>query len=388
MKLNNSNNRIKHPPKKIKFISLISFLIIIFYIIKCNNSSNNYYFKFNKFAYEIKKEFEIFYKVNINEIDQKINRRNKSEDNIKSIINIGITLDKQFVLETMITLTSIMSTQKKTTKVRFHLGVTNNFSVDKMLKIYNLRERINNITEFNFYYMKESVEKMQNFHRTKGIASPARFELPLYVPEDVDRLIIFDAGDLIILRDLTEFYNYNMGDYYVLGPPEPVIIDSFMKVKYNITKYINIGSILVNVKKLKEINFWNTFTSNRNIKTIGAPDQTLFNIVMPDNKKNYLPFKFGGFALFKNDKEYDSKIHINYHYKKFLNSNQSLTQPEKPKNEEGILYDFFNPVFIHQFAYKWKNGGGLSIYRLLNKYFILLTGIGDEICEKKPGYCI
>ena len=46
------------------------------------------------------------------------------------------------------------------------------------------------------------------------------------------------------------------------------------------TKYVNIGSILLNIKKLKEHNFWNKYTKNRNLKIVGAPDQTLFNITI------------------------------------------------------------------------------------------------------------
>ena len=155
-----------------------------------------------------------------------------------------------------------------------------------MAKIYGLRYRINNLTEINFYYLKDSVEKMSGFHPTKGIASPGRFELPFLIPDNIERLLIFDVGDILIFRDLTDLFNYNMEEYIVLGPPEPSIIDSFMKIKYNITKYINIGSILVNVKKIKEFNFWDIYVKNRNIELFGAPDQTLFNIIMPDDKKN------------------------------------------------------------------------------------------------------
>ena len=373
---------------KIKFCI---FLLIINYfsfkfIFKISSVKN--YLNYKVFIKEIQKEYDTFNKVNINIIDRKINKKIEVENCIKSIINIGLTLDKKYVLETMITLTSIMTTQKNTTKIRFHFGVTNDFSADKMEKIYSLRNRINNLTEFNFYYLKDSIKKMNNFHPTKGIASPGRFELPLLVPDNVERLIIFDVGDILIFRDLSELYNYNMEEYIVLGPPEPTIIDSFMKVKYNITKYINIGSILVDVKKIKEFNFWDVYTKNRNIEIIGAPDQTLFNIIMPDEKKNYLPYKFGGFNLFRDDVSYDAKIHVNYNYKKWLNSSISQTLPENPKDENKIVNDFFNPVFIHQFDHKWKFGYGISIYRLINKYFILLTGFQDEICKKIPGYCI
>ena len=286
----------------------------------------------------------------------------------------------------MLTVASILGTQKKTTKVIFHFGVTNDFTAEKMLKLYELKNKLNNLTEFNFYYLKESVIKMKNFH-PKGEACPGKFELPMLLSDEIERLIIFDAGDLLVLRDLTELYNYNMDDYWVLGIPEPVIINSFMKVNYNITKYINIGAILLDIKKIKLNNIWEKFTNNRFLKLSGAPDQTLFNIIIPDNKKNYLPFKFGGFTLFANDKNYDSSIFSDFGFKSWLNSTESNSLPEKPNSEREIIYSLYNPRFIHQFDGKWATGNGLSIYRLLAKYFILIAGIRNEICHKKPGYC-
>lgn len=365
-----------------KIIILIILNIIYFVILNVVNKNF-----FTKFEYEIKKIYDSFYNVNINEIENKITKKkNIIPEKIKSVINIGFTLDKNYVYETMLTVASIMATQEKTTKVRFHFGVTNQFTPDKMIKIYELRNKINNLTEFNFYYLKESVMKMKNFH-PKGEACPGKFELPMLLANDIERLIIFDAGDLLVLRDLTELYNYNMGDYWVLGNPEPIIINQFMKVKYNLTKYINIGAILLNIQKFKTNNFWQYFIHNRNLTLKGAPDQTLFNILVPDEKKNYLPFKFGGFALFRSDKNYDSSNFEKFGFKNWLNSSYSEFLPEKPDSENGIILKLYNPRFIHQFSGKWENGEGLSIYRLLAKYFIHLAGIYDEICKKKPGYC-
>ena len=336
---------------------------------------------------EINKEYDKFKKVCINKIERSFLKKPKiNEEKINSIINIGFTLDTNYIYETMLTISSIMATQKKTTKIRLHFGVTNNFTAEKMLKMYELRNKINNLTEFNFYYLKESVIKMKNFH-PKGEACPGKFELPILLSDDIERLIIFDAGDLLVLRDLTDLYKYNMSDYWVLGTPEPIIINSFMKVKYNITKYINIGSILLDVKKLKENNFWNKYTNSRHLKIIGAPDQTLFNIVVPDNKKNYLPFKFGGFSLFSSDENYDSQIFGNFGFKNWLKDKQSSSLPDKPNSEKEIIFYLFNPRFFHQFSGKWKYGKGLSIYRLLTKYFIMLAGISSELCKKNKGYC-
>ena len=373
-----------------KIVIIIVFVIIDSFLYKKYSSISIINENYNKS--KLIKEIEIIYnkysKVNINKIDDRINKMKKNSKNLASIINIGVTLDKNFVLETMVTLASIMATQKKNTKIRFHLGVTNNFTAEKMVKIYELRKRINNLTEFNFYYLKESVTKMKGFHKTKGETCPGKFELPLYLPNDVEKILIFDVGDLLVLRDLTDLYNYKMENYWVLGTPEPTIIKSFMEVKYNITKYLNVGSLLLNVKKIRENNFWLNFTKNRYIELVGQPEQTLFNIIIPDDKKNYIPFKFGGFTLFRNDSEYESLHYLPCGFTYFFNSNLSSFLPENPKSKIGLISQLYNPVFIHQFYGKWKNGEGLTIYRHLTKYFISLTGISEEICKEKPGYCI
>ena len=304
---------------------------------------------------------------------------------IKNIIHIGFTLDPEYILQTMLTITSIMATQDKTTKIIFHLGVIKNFTAQKMIKMYKLKEKINNLTEFNFYYLKGAMSKMKKFH-SKGEACPGKFELPELLPDNIDKLIIFDAGDVLVFRDLSELYNYDMKEYWVLGTPEPVGISLSSKY-YNITKYLNIGSILLNVKELKKNKFWDIYTKNKGLKLIGAPDQALFNILVPDNKKNYFPFRFGGITPFKNDKSFDKYIFNDFGIRKWISSNLSNSLPEKPKNQNNFVVQLYNSVFIHQFSDKWNKGSGLSIYRNLAKYFINLAGIWDEICKIEPGYC-
>ena len=217
-----------------------------------NPSSKNYD---ENFLNEIQEEFDKNKKVNINNIERKLGlyKDNLQENKIiKSTVHIAFTLDPGFLLETMLTITSMIISQKDSTKLVFHLGVINNFTATYMLKMYELKERLNNKTEFNFYYLSETNEKMQNFH-PKGAACPGKFELPELLPDDVSRILLFDGGDVLVLRDLTELYNYDLGDKWVLGPPEPVGIPLISK--YNRKVYINIGSILLNVKELKKIIF-------------------------------------------------------------------------------------------------------------------------------------
>ena len=342
-----------------------------------------------KFQDEINKEFYKNYKVNINAIESKLIKKNNSALNneaFNNIINIGFTLDPGFILQTMLTISSIMATQNKLTKIVFHFGVIGNFHATHMIKMYQLKKKINNLTEFNFYYLNGAMEKMKNFH-SKGEACPGKFELPELLPENVERLLLFDAGDVLIFRDLGELYNYDMKDYWALGPIEPWCISAFMK-RYNMTKYINIGSILLNVKELKKNHFWDIYTKNRNLTLGGAPDQTLFNICCPDDKKDYFPFRFGGYVILCSDQESD-KLQFNEFFglKNWFNSEDSKNYPENPGSETGLIAQIYNSVFIHQICEKWHDGKGLSIYKILAKYFIKIADIWDELCTKKPGYC-
>jgi hypothetical protein len=349
-----------------------------------NPSSKNYD---KNFLNKIQEEFDKNKKVNINNIEQKLGlyKDNLQENEIiKSTVNIAFTLDPGYLLETMLTITSMIISQKDSTKLVFHLGVINNFNASYMLKMYELKERLNNKTEFNFYYLPEAMKKMKNFH-PKGAACPGKFELPELLPDDVSRILLFDGGDVLVLRDLTELYNYDMGDKWALGPPEPLGIPFISK--YNRKVYINIGSILLNVKELKKNKFWEQYTKSRHLDSPGAPDQTLFNIVVPDDKKGYFPFRFGGFTILANDESADKLDFHDVGYKNWLKE-IGKNLPENPITEERLVAQLYNSVFIHQFHEKWDQGSGLSIYRHLAKYFIKLGGFWDELCKKRPGYCI
>ena len=126
----------------------------------------------------------------------------------------------------------------------------------------------------------------------------------------------------------------------------------------------------------------------RYLKIYGAKDQTLFNIVSPDDKKGFLPFKFGGYSILKNDKDSEEFKFTKNGYNNWLNSELANILSGKIHTELDILCKLFNPYYIHAFDGKWFKGQGLSIYRHLAKYFIKLTDIWDELCEKSPGYCL
>jgi len=378
--------------KKVKsitiiYIHIIKVLATYFFFKSASFSYNSYNSKYHKNKHmnsEINHIFKKFNKVNINDIYMKYYPTKKENIKIKSLINIEFTLDPNYILETMLTITSIMANQKKTTKVVFHFGVIKNFTSEKMLKMYALKNKINNLTEFNFYYLEESMKKMKNFHK-KGEACPGKFELPKLLPDNIDKILLFDAGDVIIRKDLTELYNYDMKNYWVLGLPEP-FMDRYVKI-YGIKKYLNIGALLLNVTEFKKNKIWEKYIANRNLYLTGpAPDQTLLNFVIPDDKKHYFSFRLGLYSIFRKDDSYEKKDYFDRGLGKFFASNSSLADNPKTISEYYSIYN--NTIFIHQFVGKWYKGLGLSICRKLVKHFIKLAGIWKEICLKRPLYCI
>ena len=80
-----------------------------------------------------------------------------------------------------------------------------------MLKIYSLRKRIREDAEFNFYNASR-VEKDLNGLNIKGPGAVAKLLLPQLLPDGIKKLLVFDTGDLLVLKDLSEQYNWEIKD--------------------------------------------------------------------------------------------------------------------------------------------------------------------------------
>jgi hypothetical protein len=180
-----------------------------------------------------------------------------------------------------------------------------------------------------------------------------------------------------------------MRNYWVLGLPEPIGMK--FTNKFNSKKYLNIGALIINVTEFKINNIWDKYTKNRNIhfKPGVAPDQTLLNIIIPDDKKDYFPFRLGIYSIFKDDYRFEKKKYNDCGLKSWFASKLN-NLPDNPKTLSvyfSLYNNISNFIFIHQFIGKWEKGQGFSICRNLAKYFIKLAGIWNELCLKKPGYC-
>ena len=367
-----------------KFGKLILFFNILLFIFLNNNIS--FRIKKNcKLFKIISKKYKLKNYVNINEIESLFPGGRKWTKKKKNVVNIGIQLDPKYILRVMMTLTSIIDSQKPETKLRFHFAVVHYFNVEHMIKIYSLRGKIRDDIEFNFYNAKKSEIDLINLN-SKGPGAVAKLILPNLLPKDVERLIVFDTGDLLVLRDLTIMYNWKMDNYLCLGIPGGKV-GKYAKIsKKKYLRYINTGSILINVKKYKYENIYEKCVKNKNAYHNQIGDQDLLNDIL-FGKVGYMPLKFGIRSPYRIDADSDIVLKDNpYSYYSYAYS--KVNYSFNPQNNSKFIQLGYNPIVIHQFNGKWMFGKGLTIYRRIAQYYIRMAGIWNEMCKEFPGYCI
>ena len=237
------NNNLCMNQSKLGKLILFMIISLLFFL---NNNISLKIKKNGKLFKIISKKYALKNYVNINEIESFFPGGRKWTKKKKNIINVGIQLDPKYILRVMMTLASIIDSQKPETKLRFHFAVVNYFNVEHMIKIYSLRDRIRDDIEFNFYNAKKCEIDLKKLN-SKGPGAVAKLLLPNLLPKDVERLIVFDTGDLLVLRDLTIMYNWKMDNYLCLGIPGGKV-GKYAKIsKKKYLSYINTGSILISL---------------------------------------------------------------------------------------------------------------------------------------------
>lgn len=277
----------------------------------------------------------------------------------------------------MITFASILDSQNINTKVRFHIAVVLNFSVLDMLKIYSLRKKIRDDAEFNFYNASR-VEKDLNGLNIKGPGAVAKLLLPQLLPNDVKKLLVFDTGDLLVLKDLTEQYNWDMKDNLYVGIPGARVGQKILITNQTYKNYINTRSFLINVDKFKSEKMYEKLIKYKNYYHSNIGDQDLLNDIAI-GKVGMYPLKFGQHLPLIDDNTLSIPD---------FNKLDKVIFQYYPNNLTEYLKSGYTPKVIHQWNGKWSKGSGLTIFRRLAQYYIRYAGIWEEACKKFPGYCI
>ena len=199
--------------------------------------------------------------------------------------------------------------------------------------------------------------------------------MPELLSNDIKKLLVLDTGDLLVLKDLTEAYNWDMKEYLYVGVPGARIGQKSLITKQIYKNYINEGSFLINVTKVKSHKMYDKFVKYKKVYHSHIGEQDLLNDISI-GKVGMYPIKFGRTSPFAND---DFPKVPN-----FSNINKNVID-YVPQNITEFLK---TPLAIHQWNGKWFRGKGLTIFRRIAQYYIRYAGIWEETCKKFPGYCI
>ena len=317
-------------------ISIFQFLYIIYLLLKSKsnfkNNENNYYNKFDDGINENKPED------NISESEENINKLNfgklqfqKEEyETNKSLIHIATACDndKGAIYSTLVSMTSALENNNKEQNLLvYHLLLSNNFDMRKI----SYFESLKNDYDFILNYFKIP-PVFKYIHKKWKNTDTVEYKLLLsLIYPDIPRIIFLD-GDTLIFTDISEMYNLEFNDNYLLGYPYHTAdsLDKWDPDNFKI--YVNGGVLLFNIHKIRKDNM------DLKLLLFHGVNYTRTNFFEQDslnyiykNKIGLLPLKYGVY-LFGNIEEYKKE----YLYKMRIDIN--LTELENAIEKPSIVH--------------------------------------------------
>ena len=309
-----------------------------------------------------------------------------SSKSLYNHIHIAMGFDEKYAMLSLVSITSILYTANNNTFLHFHIITLFNFSLDMMEKINSLKYKINNKVEFIFYDGKQ-VEKdfTRGNKELRGIANYCRFLIPELI-FDTNKVIMLDAGDILVQKDLLELYNYNIGDAYIAGVLDmnAGTPDGYRYFKNE--KYINVGVAIINnldVWRKEKIYEKIVKYSNKIKKQLLCPLQDILSTIIPKDKVFVLPLKYNTIVFFNNTKcklmqksLWITRFLERQKYSKFKYSKQEILEADN----DTVIRHFWNYKF---YRYRRSHNETKTEW----KKYAKMTGFYDKICKVYPLAC-
>lgn len=179
-------------------------------------------------------------------------------------IPIFFAVDNGYIPFLAVSMQSLIDNSSKENKYAIKILYTN-VSEENMVKIKKYEKE--NVS-IEFVNLNNQLEKIQGKLYTRNYFSNTTY-FRLFIPElypQYDKVLYIDS-DTVILADVAELYNENMGDNLVAGVPDGAVqtIEVFQHyvekvvgvVDYN--NYFNAGILLMNLEELRKYKFQEKF---------------------------------------------------------------------------------------------------------------------------------
>ena len=305
---------------------------------------------------------------------------NNIEDRSKfNHIHVSIGTDENFALLSLITIASLLNNSSPDTFIHVH-AILLNCAFEDIKKMYKLKS-INKNVEFIFYNAKQAeYDFSRGKKERRGIGDYTRVLAPEIV-NNTNRILILDTGDLIVEKDLSELYFFDLGDNYFAfildisgGRYDTNLI--FARSLF----YPNTAVCLVNVRKFRKDNLYKeAFFAAIAYEDLPCPYQDIF-LIISHFKFKYLPLNYNCDDFYNDERELKERTvtdKINNYMKCQKNSPFKYTLNE-------IFDAAIDPVITHLIIYKPQSNSANKI--IMDKYrkYAKITGAYDELKNKYP----
>ena len=170
-------------------------------------------------------------------------------------ISIAFCIDDNYILNAYVSIISILENKNYNTYISFYILISKDFHKKNINLILSLYEQYD-LFNITFYRMDNRFDKVKMF---RYITKSDYFKLSLgeYLP-NLNKIIYLDC-DVIVYKDLVNLYEHNFNDYLLLALPTVYRNKLISK-----DIYYNGGVLLLNLKKMREIEF-----NKKNFRNIG-----------------------------------------------------------------------------------------------------------------------
>lgn len=250
-------------------------------------------------------------------------------------IPIVLAADENYAPQMYITILSALKSKNTESFYDIFCLVPDRFSGEMEEVFFELQNKFEN-TKIRFIPMNNDFksQEMQISH----ISTPTYYRLRMpEILKEYKKAIYLDV-DIIVLKDLSEFFNIDIDDYYIAGVKAAAYIMNEKLRQYSasigiedISAYINAGVTLWNLEKIRKDNLCDKLIelAERNFRSM---DQDVINLAFY-GKINILPFRYNLMTKY---------------YDRILNQRELL---DKIYGKKEIDEAIKSPVIIHYADY-------------------------------------
>ena len=275
---------------------------------------------------------------------------------------------------------SLLKNSSPDTFIHFHILLIQ-FSYEDIKRIYSLKY-INKNVEFVFYNAKQAeYDFSRGKKESRGIGEYTRVLAPEIV-NNTNRIIILDSGDIIVNKDLSELYYFDLEDNYFAFSLEDIAGNSRNWTSFSRNNfYPNGGVCLVNVRKFREDSLYQkAFLTTLAYDRLPCPFQDIF-LVISNFKLKFLPLNYNCPQFFANDGQLKERKNDTIWIKIFIDLQKNT--PFKYSLDE-IIDAATDSVINH--LYHSKHYTNKANEHFMNKFreYVNISGFLKEIKLKYP----